>query len=97
MTTIKRKPRIKPMAGRVVVNPETMEEVTQGGIILLHDFNPSNMQRGVVVAVGNPLPTTPIQCKYMDTILFDKKAGVEVEIEGYTYKIIRQSEIIGVL
>ena len=97
MGIIKRKPDIHPMAGIVLINPEPLDEVTNSGIILIEKANPKKVQRAAVVKVGKPLPGVPPQVKYMDTILFHRGTGIDVEFEGHEYKLIRQDHIAAIL
>ena len=93
--------KIKPLADRVVVEPDEAQEVSAGGIIL-PDTAQEKPQQGKVVAVGPGkvsdagtlvAPTV----KKGDNVLYGKYSGTEVTIDGTEYSIMRESDILAVL
>ena len=93
--------KIKPLADRVVVEPDEAEEVSSGGIIL-PDTAQEKPQQGKVVAVGPGKVSdagTLIESavKKGDTVLYGKYSGTEVTIDGREYSIMRESDILAVL
>tara|TARA_B100001146_G_C15945340_1_gene333161 strand:+ start:239 stop:529 length:291 start_codon:yes stop_codon:yes gene_type:complete len=93
--------KIKPLADRVVVEPDEAEEVSAGGIIL-PDTAQEKPQQGKVVAVGPGKVSdagTLIESavKKGDTVLYGKYSGTEVTIDGTEYSIMRESDILAVL
>ena len=93
--------KIKPLADRVVVEPEEAQEVSAGGIIL-PDTAQEKPQQGKVVAVGPGKVSdagTLIESavKKGDTVLYGKYSGTEVTIDGREYSIMRESDILAVL
>lgn len=93
--------KIKPLADRVVVEPDEAEEVSSGGIIL-PDTAQEKPQQGKVVAVGPGKVSdagTLIESavKKGDTVLYGKYSGTEVTIDGTEYSIMRESDILAVL
>tara|TARA_B100000929_G_scaffold223560_1_gene179926 strand:- start:951 stop:1241 length:291 start_codon:yes stop_codon:yes gene_type:complete len=93
--------KIKPLADRVVVEPEEAQEVSAGGIIL-PDTAQEKPQQGKVVAVGPGKVSdagTLIESavKKGDTVLYGKYSGTEVTIDGTEYSIMRESDILAVL
>ena len=93
--------KIKPLADRVVVEPDEAEEVSAGGIIL-PDTAQEKPQQGKVVAVGPGKVSdagTLIESavKKGDTVLYGKYSGTEVTIDGREYSIMRESDILAVL
>lgn len=93
--------KLIPLEDRVVVKPQEAEEKTAGGIVL-PDAAKEKPLSGTVVAVGegkrmkNGEPA-PMSVKKNDVVLFGKYSGSEVEVDGEEYKILRESEILGVL
>lgn len=101
---------ITPVGLSVLVEPEQVEEKTESGIVL---GTPEQMEReqmkqtdGVVLAIGplafyderdaegNIIP----RCKVGDRVVMKAYAGMMRKgTDGNTYRIISDSEIIGVL
>lgn len=93
--------KLKPLDDRLVVKPLEAEEKTPGGIVL-PDTAREKPQTGKVVAVG---PGKMLDkgnrgdtgVKKNDKVVFGKYAGHDVEIDGQQYKILRASEILGII
>ena len=93
--------KLKPLDDRVVVKPEEAEETTAGGIVLPDSAQEKPMM-GKVVAVGNGKlldsgSRVKVAVKKGEIVLYGKYAGSDVEVDGTEYKILRESEILGVL
>ncbi len=88
--------KIKPLADRVVVEPENAEEKTAGGIII-PDTAKEKPQRGKIVAAGKGTKDEPITVKVGDSVLYGKYAGTEIALNGGEYLIMRESDIFAVL
>jgi len=102
MPQIARKPKIQPMAGWVLIYPMVEKErETDSGIILLKEYDPTTMNRGIVIALGKPLKGVPVQMKYMDNIIYPKSEGIPVDVDENgtkaTYLLMKQHVIIGVI
>ena len=93
--------KLKPLDDRVVVKPEEAEEKTAGGIVL-PDTAKEKPMMGKVIAVGegklldNGKRIAPA-VKKGQIVLYGKYAGSDVEVEHVEYKILRVSEILGIL
>lgn len=87
---------IKPLADRVVLEPSAAEEKTSGGIII-PDTAKEKPQKGLVVAVGNGKKDEPMTVKVNDQVLYGKYAGTEITIEGKTYLIMRESDLLAII
>lgn len=87
---------IKPLADRVVINPKAVEEKTAGGIII-PDTTKEKPLEGIVMAVGCGTKDVTMELKEGDRVLYGKYAGTEVSVEGQTYLIMRQSDIMAVI
>jgi chaperonin GroES len=92
---------IKPLYDRIVVQRNDAEEVTTTGIILTGSAveKPSE---GTVLAVGcgklmDDGSINPPQVSVGNKIIFSKNAGTDVVIEGVTYLIMHEAEVMGVL
>jgi len=87
---------IKPLADRVLVKPATAVEKTVGGIII-PDSAKEKPLKGEVVATGNGTKDEEMVVKAGDLVLYGKYAGTELELEGDTYLIMRQSDILAII
>lgn len=87
---------IKPLADRVLIKAAPAEEKTAGGIIIPDTAKEKPLQ-GEVLAVGNGTKDEEMVLKAGDTVLYGKYAGIEVELDGEKYLIMRQSDVLAVL
>lgn len=87
---------IKPLADRVLVEPDPAEEKTSSGIII-PDTAKEKPQRGKVIAVGGGKKDEPLTVKEGDTVLYGKYAGTELTVEGNDYLIMRESDIFAII
>ena len=97
----KSKIQIRPLDDRVVVRPLEGEEMTAGGIVL-PDTAKEKPQKGEVVAVGpgkllDSGDRAGTSVKVGDHVFFGKYAGTEVKVDGDELKIMRESDILGIL
>jgi len=90
------KVKIKPLADRVLVEPAAAEEKTAAGIII-PDTAKEKPQKGKVIAVGTGKKDEPMTVKVGDEVLYGKYAGTELTIDGDTYLIMRESDIVAIV
>ena len=90
------KVNIKPFADRVLVKPAEAEMKTAGGIII-PDTAKEKPQKGTVVAVGPGKKDEPMTLKVNDTVLYGKYSGTEIQYEGETFLIMKESDIYATL
>lgn len=88
--------QIKPLADRVLIKPAAAEEKTVGGIII-PDSAKEKPLKGEVVAVGHGTKDEEMHLKAGDVVLYGKYAGTELEFDGETYLIMRQSDVLAIL
>ena len=88
--------KIKPLADRVLVEPDAAEEKTAAGIII-PDTAKEKPQKGTVVAVGPGKKDEPMTVKVGDSVLYGKYAGTEISYEGQDFLSMRESDIIAKL
>lgn len=88
--------KVTPLHDRVIVKPAPAEEKTAGGIII-PDTAKEKPQRGVIVAAGPGKKEEPMAVKNGDTVLYGKYAGTEIQIDGESLLIMRESDILAIL
>jgi len=88
--------KIKPLADRVLVEPQAAEERTASGLII-PDSAKEKPQRGKVVATGPGTKDEKIEVKVGDLVLYGKYSGTELSIDGKDYLMMRQSDILAVI
>lgn len=90
-----------PLNDRVLIKRDEAEEVSAGGIAI-PDKAKVRPTRGQVVAVGpgrrgkdgNRLP---MSVKSRDRVVFNRVAGSDIELDGETYLMVREEEILAVV
>ncbi len=94
--------KVKPLGGRVIIEPVEQEEITAGGIILPETAK-EKPQEGKVLAVGpgdrneQTGERVPMDLKVGDKILFAKYSGTEFKMDGKKLLILRESDILAVV
>ncbi len=93
--------KLKPLGGRVIVEPIEQEDVTAGGIIL-PDTAKEKPQEGKVLAAGpgdrnEKGERVPMDLKAGDRVLFAKYSGTEVKMDGKKLLIMRESDILAIV
>ena len=87
---------IRPLADRVLIEPKEAETKTASGIYI-PDTAKEKPQQGVVLAAGPGKKDEPMEVKVGDNVLYGKYAGTEVTVDGKTYLIVKQSDIMAIL
>ena len=92
---------IKPLGDRVLVQALEEKEVKKGGIII-PDTAKEKPQEGQVVALGTGKrddegKIIPFTVKKGDKFLISKYGGTEVKVDGETYLIMREDDILGII
>lgn len=87
---------IKPLADRVIIEPDQAEEKTAGGIII-PDTAKEKPQKGKIVAAGPGKKDEPLTVKVGDAVLYGKFAGTEITVDGKDYLIMRESDVVAIL
>ena len=88
--------KIKPLADRVLVEPQEAEEKTASGIII-PDSAKEKPQKGKVIAAGPGTKDEEMEVKVGDVVLYGKYAGTELSIGDHDYLIMRQSDILAIV
>ena len=87
---------IKPLADRVLIETNAAETKTASGLFI-PDNAKEKPQEGKVLAVGPGKKDEPMEVKVGDIVLYGKYAGTEINSEGNSYMIMRQSDILAVI
>ena len=92
---------LRPLHDRLLVRPLEEQDQKRGGLIIA-DRAREKPQEGVVVAVGTGRPTDdgrhlPLAVKRGDRILFGRRSGSEVTLDGEQYLILREEDVLGIL
>ena len=91
---------IQPLSDRVVVRPDSREEVSASGIIIPDTVKKEKAERGTVVATGpgryEDGAVVPMTVKKGDEVLFSTYDR-PVEVEGDEYFIFSESSILAII
>ena len=90
------KVKFKPLADRVLVEPEAAEEKTASGIII-PDTAKEKPQKGKIIAVGEGTSDHKMNVKVGDSVLYGKYSGTELTIDDTDYLIMKESDIFGIV
>lgn len=85
-----------PLQDRIIVKPDDVQKVTTGGI-LIPDNVKEKIQKGTVIAAGEGMKDEPMMLKKDDNILFQKHSGTEINIEGISYLIMRETDVLAII
>jgi chaperonin GroES len=88
--------KIKPLADRVLVEPQEAEQKTASGLYI-PDTAKEKPQRGKVMAAGPGTKDDKMEVKAGDVVLYGKYAGTEIHFDGKDYLIMRQSDILAII
>jgi chaperonin GroES len=93
--------KMKPLGGRVIVEPIEAEEVTAGGI-LLPETAKEKPQEGKILAAGpgdrdEDGKRIAMDVKVGDRVLYAKYSGTEVKVDGKKLLILRESDILAIV
>ena len=86
---------IKPLGDRVLVVPAQAEEKIGG--LIIPDTAKEKPLHGKVVATGNGTKDEEMILKAGDEVLYGKYSGTEIQYDGETYLIMRESDIYATL
>ncbi|MGM0636353.1 MAG: co-chaperone GroES [Bacteroidota bacterium] len=87
---------IKPLADRVLVEPQAAENKTASGIIIPETAK-EKPQRGKVVAVGKGKKDHDMTVQVGDMVLYGKYAGTELKLEGTDYLMMKEDDILAIV
>jgi chaperonin GroES len=92
---------VRPLGDRVLVQPIDEQEVKKGGIII-PDTAKEKPQEGKVIALGTGKvddngKKVEFTVKKGDKVLISKYGGTEIKIDGESYQIMREDDILGII
>jgi len=93
--------KLKPLGGRVVVEPMEQEDVLASGIVLPETAK-EKPQKGLVISVGpgdrdDEGKRIPMDVKEKDVVLFAKYSGTEIKIDSKKLLILRESDLLAIV
>lgn len=92
--------KVKPLGSKVFIKPLKEEEKTKSGIYL-PDSAKEKPKQAEVLAVGEGKyidgKLSPLSVKVGDIVLTKEWGGDEIKIDGETYKIVDEDDIIGIV
>jgi chaperonin GroES len=93
--------KLKPLGGRVIVEPIEQEEMTAGGIILPETAK-EKPQEGKILAAGpgdrdDEGKRIAMEVKVGDKVLYAKYSGTEVKVDSKKLLILRESDILAIV
>src|SRR3954466_330824 len=92
---------VRPLGDRVLVQPIEEKETKKGGIII-PDTAKEKPQEGSVVALGTGKEDDKgkqgeFTVKKGDKVLISKYGGTEIKVDGESYLIMREDDILGII
>ena len=93
--------KLKPLGGRLIIEPIEQEEMTAGGIILPETAK-EKPQEGNVLAVGpgerdDKGARIAMDVAVGDKVIFAKYSGTEIKMDGKKLLIMRESDILAIV
>ena len=93
---------IKPLSNHVFIEPVEEETTTESGIVIPDTADKERPIKGKVVAVGEGKrdddgKLIPMSVKIGDMVLFKKYGPDEIEVDGETYLVGSEDDILAVI
>lgn len=88
--------KVRPLGDRVAIKEDAVEKETEGGLLLAGSAVEKPL-KGVIVAIGAGLPKKPMETKVGDRVAYGKYAGIKLEVDGETFLVMKESELIAVI
>jgi len=89
--------KLQPLGKRVLVKPSEKEEKTEGGLIIPATAEKEKPSQGVVVKLGTTKTDHKFLVKEGDVVFFKKYSPDEVEMDGDTYYLIDENDILAII
>lgn len=93
--------KLRPLHDRVLIKRVESETTTKGGIIIPDNAKEKPLE-GEVVAVGTGRiledgTVRALQVKEGNRVLFSKYSETEVKLDGQTYLLLREDDLLGII
>jgi chaperonin GroES len=93
---------LKPIGGNILVKPLGQEETTPSGLVISATAQEEKPQQGEVIGLGTGRldkdgNSLPWNVKVGDKVFFKKYSPDELELDGETYLVMDEGDILGVL
>lgn len=95
---------IVPLNKRVLIEPETKEQVSKGGIIIPDTASQKAPTKGRVIAIAEDCMELKLKISSGDLVLFSKFAGTEIVIpatepgqKDRQLQVIKEEDILAVI
>jgi chaperonin GroES len=93
--------KLKPLGGRVIVEPIEQDDMTAGGLYLPETAK-EKPQEGKILAAGpgerdEDGKRIAMDVKIGDKVLYAKYSGTEVKVDGKKLLILRESDILAIV
>jgi len=85
-----------PLGDRVIIEPEAIKDVTEGGIII-PDASKKQLPIGVVIALGSGIKSEESPLDVGDKVLYHESAGGPINLQEGTFLMMGEFEIKGIL
>lgn len=94
--------KLRPLADQLIVKIIDLKPVTAAGIIIPDHLVRERPQQGTIIAAGPGWYTktgtlVPLSVKPGDSVMFGKFVGIELSVEGTTYLVLKESDLIAVV
>lgn len=92
---------LKPMRGKALIKLIKEEKMTKSGIVLPDTVEKEELERGEVIAVGEPKmdhgQPLPMQVEVGDKVILKKYGPDKVKMEGEDFMIADEDDLVGIL
>lgn len=93
--------KVRPLHDRIIVRRLEAEEKSAGGIIIPDSAKEKPVQ-GEVIAAGKGKSNEkgevrPLDVKVGDIVIFSTYAGTEIKLDGDTFLMMREDDVLGVI
>lgn len=94
--------KLQPIGGRILVLPEEEQQTTASGIVIAPTASKEKPQKGKVVKLGTGGKDKEgneikFSVKVGDSVFFKKYSPDEFELDGKTYLIMDESDVLAVV
>lgn len=93
---------IKPLSDHIFIEPVEEEKTTESGIVIPDTADKERPMKGKVLAVGpgkrnEKGEVIPVSVSVGDFILFKKYGPDEIEIDGKSYLVGREDDVLAII